>query len=53
VLAVTRRRYTIDDPVPHGTAELIRYLVVDMPDTRRLYGRRMIRQMASGCAKCG
>jgi hypothetical protein len=48
-----RRRYTLDDPVPHGTAEFIQYLMYDMPDwPRRLYGRRMIRRLAAGCAKC-
>lgn len=46
------RRYTAADPEPHGTRELIRYYVHDAPDTRRRYGRPVIRQVAERCVIC-
>jgi hypothetical protein len=47
-----KRRYTDDDPVPHGTRELIKYFIADLPDTRRHYGRRLIRELAGRCVQC-
>jgi hypothetical protein len=47
-----RRPYTDLDPVPHGTRELIRYFVQDLPDTRRHYGRALIRELAERCVIC-
>ncbi|GGN40467.1 hypothetical protein FHR83_007031 [Actinoplanes campanulatus] len=47
-----KRRYTDADNDPHGTRELIRYFIQDQPDTRRRYGRRLIRGIAAGCDEC-
>lgn len=45
-------RYTDLDSEPHGAHGLIRYFIADVPDTRRLYGRRMMRRLASRCVQC-
>lgn len=40
------------DAEPHGTTDLIQYLIHDDPDTYRRYGRRMVRRIAARCPRC-
>lgn len=52
-----RRPYTDEDPMPHGTREVARYLITDLPDMRggrihRSYGRRQIAREIRGCERC-
>jgi hypothetical protein len=50
--ASMRRRYTDFDDEPHGTREIVKYYIQDCPDTRRTYGRTMLRDLVQNCPRC-